>query len=150
MEYICKKCNNKTYGNVQFKDKHIGLYCTNCNSWIKWLSKAEYEEYKKEHNSSSQVKVDANNYDSDCTVPSSSIDTIYQIDNVPPLDVDSFAFYCYPMHRDCEFAKPSGDCRSIQCRYQDNSVSTPSDSLPDEITLNGIVYIKKSLIKEQR
>lgn len=34
----CKKCgSNNTYKNP--KGQHIGLYCKNCNKWIKWIAK---------------------------------------------------------------------------------------------------------------
>lgn len=42
MEYICKKCGDRNEGRTEIKGNQIGLYCTNCGSWIKWLPKDEY------------------------------------------------------------------------------------------------------------
>lgn len=36
----CKKCGC-TEGYLRFGDVHTGLHCSKCNSWIKWVSKAE-------------------------------------------------------------------------------------------------------------
>lgn len=42
VEYICKKCGDRNEGRTEIKGTQIGLYCTNCGSWIKWLPKDEY------------------------------------------------------------------------------------------------------------
>lgn len=36
----CKKCGC-TEGYLRYGDVHIGLHCSKCNSWIKWVSKNE-------------------------------------------------------------------------------------------------------------
>ena len=36
----CKKCGC-TEGYLRYGDVHTGLYCSKCNSWIKWVSKNE-------------------------------------------------------------------------------------------------------------
>lgn len=38
----CKKCGG-TSGYLKAGDVHTGLYCSQCNSWIKWISKNELE-----------------------------------------------------------------------------------------------------------
>lgn len=47
-DYICKKCNsNIFYAKEKIMtngNKHIGLYCKNCNKWYKWISILEYNK----------------------------------------------------------------------------------------------------------
>lgn len=38
----CKKCGC-TSGYIRVGDIHTGLYCSQCNNWLKWLSKYEVE-----------------------------------------------------------------------------------------------------------
>lgn len=38
----CKKCGC-TKGYLRHGEVHTGLHCSTCNSWIKWVSKAEIE-----------------------------------------------------------------------------------------------------------
>lgn len=40
MEYKCKKCGGETF-ETREKGPHIGLYCSNCYTWQKWLNKAQ-------------------------------------------------------------------------------------------------------------
>ena len=48
-EFICTKCNSKDLF-TKVNGNQVGLYCSNCGKWIKWLSKEEiriYDEQKK-------------------------------------------------------------------------------------------------------
>lgn len=38
--YACKKCGSVNL-RLENKGTAIGLYCNDCNSWIKWVSKKE-------------------------------------------------------------------------------------------------------------
>ena len=39
--FVCKKCGCTKYVIDKENGVHIGMYCSNCNSWIKWISKKE-------------------------------------------------------------------------------------------------------------
>jgi len=39
--FVCKKCGCTKYVIDKENGVHIGMYCVNCNSWIKWISKKE-------------------------------------------------------------------------------------------------------------
>lgn len=42
----CDKCGcTKFY--TETKGSQIGLYCRDCNKWVKWLSKKDYEAFKR-------------------------------------------------------------------------------------------------------
>lgn len=45
--YACKKCGSV---NLRLENKGItiGLYCNDCNSWIKWVSKKELAQVQNE------------------------------------------------------------------------------------------------------
>lgn len=45
--YACKKCGSV---NLRLENKGIaiGLYCNDCNSWIKWVSKKELTQVQNE------------------------------------------------------------------------------------------------------
>ena len=48
--YQCSKCNNNTFYIKNFTDedgvlKRIGLYCSKCNTWKKWVTVAEAANY---------------------------------------------------------------------------------------------------------
>lgn len=45
----CGKCGcTKFY--TETKGSQIGLYCRDCNKWVKWLSKKDYEAFKRTGN----------------------------------------------------------------------------------------------------
>ena len=49
VEEKCRRCGcSDTY--LAEKGRHIGVYCANCNSWIKWTSKNNYESFKQNEN----------------------------------------------------------------------------------------------------
>lgn len=37
----CKKCNNTESFRLEYGERHTGLICGNCGSWIKWVGKKE-------------------------------------------------------------------------------------------------------------
>lgn len=41
----CNKCGSK-FDHAEQRGPHIGLYCDECGSWIRWLSKDEAQGYK--------------------------------------------------------------------------------------------------------
>lgn len=48
--YQCSKCNNNTFYIKNFIDedgvlKRIGLYCSKCNMWKKWVTVEEAANY---------------------------------------------------------------------------------------------------------
>lgn len=45
--YSCKNCSS-TNLRLEGKGTAIGLYCNDCNSWIKWVSKKELGQVKNE------------------------------------------------------------------------------------------------------
>lgn len=34
--WICKKCGSKDF-YTKAKGPHIGVYCSHCNAWLKWM-----------------------------------------------------------------------------------------------------------------
>lgn len=40
----CKYCGHNFY-KVKYVKPHVGLYCSNCKKWHKWLSKQEKDKY---------------------------------------------------------------------------------------------------------
>lgn len=40
----CKYCGHNFY-KVKYVKPHVGLYCSSCGKWHKWLSKQEKKEY---------------------------------------------------------------------------------------------------------
>lgn len=51
----CKKCGH-TEGKLMKRDTHIGLYCNECGSWQKWVSKEEYEMLMSQENTVNEAK----------------------------------------------------------------------------------------------
>lgn len=45
--YACKKCGSLNL-RLENKGTAIGLYCNDCNSWIKWVSKKELTQVQNE------------------------------------------------------------------------------------------------------
>lgn len=45
--YACKKCGSVNL-RLENKGTAIGLYCNDCNSWIKWVSKKELAQVQNE------------------------------------------------------------------------------------------------------
>lgn len=45
--YACKKCGSVNL-RLENKGTAIGLYCNDCNSWIKWVSKKELTQVQNE------------------------------------------------------------------------------------------------------
>lgn len=45
--YVCKKCGSVNL-RLENKGTAIGLYCNDCNSWIKWVSKKELTQVQNE------------------------------------------------------------------------------------------------------
>lgn len=43
----CKKCGNSENFNIQYGPTHTGLYCSKCDSWVKWIGKKELPLYEK-------------------------------------------------------------------------------------------------------
>ena len=39
-QYTCRRCGGHEF-SAQRRGPHIGLYCTYCAAWYKWLSKFE-------------------------------------------------------------------------------------------------------------
>ena len=62
----CSKCGCTKFYTEQ-KGSQIGLYCSKCNKWVKWLSRKDYEAFKRtgslvtltreEHNASHSVAI---------------------------------------------------------------------------------------------
>ena len=42
---VCGKCGSG-YSHAEKRGPHVGLYCDDCGSWVRWLSKAEIKNYK--------------------------------------------------------------------------------------------------------
>jgi len=56
----CKKCGSVSL-YTENKGNNIGLYCSDCGAWIKWLGKDEaraFEHSKEENNTKSQTTND--------------------------------------------------------------------------------------------
>lgn len=53
----CKKCGSISL-HTEVKENNTGLYCDECGSWIKWLSKEELRafEYNKQKDCSDIIK----------------------------------------------------------------------------------------------
>lgn len=45
--YVCKKCGSVNL-RLENKGTATGLYCNDCNSWIKWVSKKELTQVQNE------------------------------------------------------------------------------------------------------
>lgn len=45
--YVCKKCGSVNL-RLENKGTATGLYCNDCNSWIKWVSKKELAQVQNE------------------------------------------------------------------------------------------------------
>lgn len=43
--FICKKCANKDY-YLKMRGFQVGLYCSHCGSWQKWVGKKDLLNYK--------------------------------------------------------------------------------------------------------
>lgn len=44
----CPRCGENHIGYLNQRGPHIGLYCTGCDGWIKWLSAAEKKQINLE------------------------------------------------------------------------------------------------------
>ena len=44
LDNSCERCGSYTY-DIRYKKPHIGLYCKCCGKYIKWLSKAEKQQF---------------------------------------------------------------------------------------------------------
>lgn len=109
IEYLCKKCNQQTQGNIETKGNQIGLYCTHCGAWIKWLSHKEYELRK------SKIKHNA-----------------------------LIVYHCLEKQENCGFADCYGNCTLSSCaKPAFRSTKEQQTELPNELTINGVVYIRK-------
>lgn len=110
MEYICKKCGDRNEGRTEIKGNQIGLYCTNCGGWIKWLPKDEYARRSDK-----------------------------------PLN--TIEYHCCEMRRNCEHADKFGNCtltiKGARCEYRSEHIAEKVLDLPNELTINGVVYVKK-------
>ena len=53
----CKKCGG-TNGYLKVGDVHTGLYCSQCNSWIKWISKNELEILNNGENIINEIDIE--------------------------------------------------------------------------------------------
>lgn len=56
----CKKCGSVSL-YTENKGNNVGLYCSDCGAWIKWLGKDEaraFEHNKEENNTKSQTMND--------------------------------------------------------------------------------------------
>lgn len=105
----CKKCNKMTEGNVVPKGNQIGLYCSHCGSWIKWLPHTDYR--------------------------------------VAQIKKENLIYHCYSMKRNCEYADKTGECtltiKGARCEYRQQQDNSPDVILPNELTINGVIYVKK-------
>lgn len=45
--YVCKKCGSVNL-RMEYRGSQIGLYCNDCNSYIKWVSKKELTQVQNE------------------------------------------------------------------------------------------------------
>lgn len=45
--YVCKKCGSVNL-RMEYRGSQIGLYCNDCNSYIKWVSKKELAQVQNE------------------------------------------------------------------------------------------------------
>lgn len=73
----CKKCGSTTL-HTEVKGNNTGLYCNDCGSWIKWLSKDELRafEYSKLHSNSTRKYTKSEVVD--------AIDNLKDYDNYKP------------------------------------------------------------------
>ena len=44
LDNSCERCGSYTY-EIRYKKPHVGLYCKCCGKYIKWLSKAEKQQF---------------------------------------------------------------------------------------------------------
>lgn len=45
--FTCTKCESKNLRTEEGTNNNVGLYCNDCDSWIKWLGKKERIEFVK-------------------------------------------------------------------------------------------------------
>lgn len=76
----CKKCGSTSL-HTDVKGNNTGLYCDNCGSWVKWLSKDELRafDYSKLH---SNNKNTSKTYTKDEVMD--AIDALKDYDNYNP------------------------------------------------------------------
>lgn len=115
IEYICKKCGDRNEGSIETKGTQIGLYCTNCGSWIKWLSHKEYELRKAQEALQSKINHNA-----------------------------LIVYHCLEKQENCGFADCYGNCTVGSCtKLAIKPIKEQQPELPNELTINGVVYVKK-------
>lgn len=78
-KFICPKCGKETVGNFKKNGNQIGVYCTFCGRWIKWLSHKEYNELTAKDAPtywcvSKAVKCKNANHFGDCTLDKCEMD----------------------------------------------------------------------------
>ena len=56
-EYICKKCGAVNHIKLEKKGTATGIYCTLCDSWLKWIGKDEIKFAEQIINSNKEQQV---------------------------------------------------------------------------------------------
>lgn len=62
-EYVCKKCGAVNHIRLEKKGTATGIYCTLCDSWLKWIGKDElkFAEQIINSNNSNEEQTKSNN-----------------------------------------------------------------------------------------
>lgn len=62
-EYVCKKCGAVNHIRLEKKGTATGIYCTLCDSWLKWIGKDEikFAEQIINSNNSNEEQTKLNN-----------------------------------------------------------------------------------------
>lgn len=115
MTYTCKKCGSETQGITREQGNQIGLYCEKCGAWIKWLSHKAYELRKLQATAQSTINHNA-----------------------------LIVYHCLEKQENCGFADCYGNCTLGSCtKLAIKPTKEQQTELPNELTFNGVVYVKK-------